>query len=333
MIGAVSMGMFLSTIRGSSPRLDTSNAVVSLGLLSPGDTQKSIDIRNIGGRPLELRSIRSSCKCVVVGLPEPIAPGSYGTLDLNLKVAKGAGKADLLIESDDPSGPHRISLAWYGRGAVPSLSPPSIRGTVSYGDSITRTVTISVPGGEGSNFTIERVESPLPVENLRVTPGEQTLARVWSPDAPGGGLLRQQPIEFTFTPIAGHLKEKCLLSVRYAGELHELSLPIDIEFQQQIRIVPSHVSLFAESNSALLGTSRVVRIQHPALEAGQELRVVNSPRWLQCSLQQVDAEQTELTVVVNSAPEAPVSHERVELTCPKGSDRVIAVEVLSVVEG
>ncbi len=93
------------------PRLAPAETVYQAGEVHAGSTiSHDFEIRNTGGRDLNILKVSAGCGCTVASFDRVIAPGQAGRITISVNVyADWAGhpiSQSAVVESDDPDTPH-----------------------------------------------------------------------------------------------------------------------------------------------------------------------------------------------------------------------------------
>jgi hypothetical protein len=93
----------------AQPKIHVDKTKIDLGTIYHGDVRSvKLLVGNSGDRPLQIRSIETSCGCTSVKkILQPIAPGSSDTIEVSFNSTGFDGKIrkEVLIYSDDTSAP------------------------------------------------------------------------------------------------------------------------------------------------------------------------------------------------------------------------------------
>jgi hypothetical protein len=135
------------------PRLQLPASHIYLGEGDPGETLTAIiRLKNTGGRPLEVREIRSSCGCLVYDPKPPfyVAPDGEQVLKIGIELPKvGEEGGTLLLRSNDPAHSEKVLHVTGRSRALIVVSPPLIDfGSVRPGSTATKLCRLL--GADGS---------------------------------------------------------------------------------------------------------------------------------------------------------------------------------------
>jgi hypothetical protein len=110
----------------SAPALRLEMPVIDLGVLDPGTREVSIPIANVGGSPLKIAEVTSSCSCTVAEGPCELPAGGRGSVQATVKVSPGPGSARLAVACDQAEKTQVVHLTWFGK-SPPQLVPSTLQ--------------------------------------------------------------------------------------------------------------------------------------------------------------------------------------------------------------
>jgi hypothetical protein len=164
------------------PRIEVDEPEKNAGEVQPGaHAVFAFAIRNTGQMPLEIRSVKPDCGCVVADFDRTIPPGGTGSVraTINTTGRKGELTKHLRVESNDPERP-ALSLTLQARVFEPISIFPSDQILLPLMPNRLAAVEAVVRCNEAEPLEIRKVESSNPALRARLLP-----------IAGGGGANRQ----------------------------------------------------------------------------------------------------------------------------------------------
>ena len=190
--------------REPAPRAVVAGPIYDFGSVEPGQPLHHVfRLRNLGGGPLRVHRVESTCACTVAGFDSEIQPGKEGAIqvDLDTKNREGAFAVHLQAFTNDPDTPE-ITLTLKAAVAVGVVSRPGyVRFVATAGFDEPPTVALVVLAHDAQSFSIRSVESPYVFieasfreaeagERLAESEGSQWVVAVrLMPSAPEGPLV------------------------------------------------------------------------------------------------------------------------------------------------
>lgn len=326
-VGAIWLKPAIADALSGAPRLAIEQSLVDLGELPPGAHETTVALHNSGRTPLLISRVESSCSCAVVTRPERIEPGATADLKVNIRVASGRGYANLALESDDPRGPHDVTLQWFG-SVQPLLVPRWVSGhDLPLAAPYERIVSVVYPGGQSAVVPeLKNVACPEKWVHVESVGNDPTAFRTAS-DISAHGALGYLNLRLRIDPPAapGELQTSCLLTVQYGEHEYELKLPIAVEFVGRIASRPAGIVFAAADRAGVKGQTQSVSL---AADAAVGLLVVKeSPPWLRCQLNEATGPDLprELRIEVIDAPPESFVAGKVIVAAQDGSTGTIDV--------
>ncbi len=292
----------LSLARSSrQPRLDGPSEILEQGILSPGEHRLALAIKNIGGAPLVVTKIESSCTCALAEVPDRIEPGQTKGLTAIIRVAPGPRYAYLTIHSNDPSGPRQFAVHWNGK-AIPSLLVKDIVDQVPSAAEYHRKITIAYPGGY-SAVSPELVRYECDHAGLKVEAAEcNPVAIRTDGESNPRSAIGYLAVNVTVAPPSGksEFEAKCTLILKCGDEEQKLPFRVHLAYRNNYRANPNSAVFSGSSAATIVGQTRVVELV--GWDSSLKCKLVSSPDWLSCVVAKQQGGRCELQLTVVKAP-------------------------------
>lgn len=211
--------------QAGKPKAVPVEPIKDVGIVPKGDKAvHDFVIRNEGDAPLQITDVKASCGCTVVNYDKVIAPGQTGKIhaEIDSTTFNGPIAKSVTVFTNDPENA-QINLT------VRAKIEPFIQAKPGYaryitvqGEEKTGTISQTIWAADGTDFNVEKVESPFPFMTAtfrEAKPEERTAdatGKQWriemtlSNDAPVGALADHVRITTT------HPKQK-LVTIPISG--------------------------------------------------------------------------------------------------------------------
>jgi hypothetical protein len=284
------------------------------GKVSPERALVELDIQNNGNQDLLIKAVTQTGDCKAIEWPARLAPGSSGTLKVELGQAFGQNSASVLISSNDPQSLHQVFLSWYGK-TTPALDPARLSfHNLTPGQKVSQIVSLNYDGSNNDFVpVIEHISasSPTVVAELVRTNHEAKVFPIHVLDT--HAVLGQQDIKVScsapMTP--GHYVQSCRLLVSWPGDAKEYEIPIELWVVGNLRCPGSLIF----GGRDLVGRGTVRRSMKIFVSRGVEddPRVI-SPDYLRCTVKKTPAQPSDKDICYELSAELQVKHIEMPIT-------------------
>lgn len=245
--------------------------------LLPGSHHIQVPVSNQGRAPILISRIQSSCTCASVTFPEKLSPGESSVIDVDLRVSRGPQRAVLLVDSNDPGGPQRITIWWHGQSR-PVLHPVYISGTVPADKPYQRSLKVIFPGGKDVlDVDLVRVVCASPYVSIIPGSCRRVAKQV------GNAVFGELELHLSVRPPArsSYISLPCELEVRQGEKTYRLGFFLALRFLgDQLRPEAPGLVFSGMSRSELVGQTRQLRVGTSG--APGPIFIRGLPSWLAC---------------------------------------------------
>lgn len=309
------------------PRLAVPSKTVNLGVLESGSREFEITVENRGDQSLTIDDVLSSCSCTVPDRPGSIPPDSSTRIHGHVMVRPGPGSATLTLNSNDPAGPHQVTVAWFGSG-VPSLIPQNLTISAYAGEQFEREVEVTYPGGDS--------KTPIDIIEVRGLPEEYSLELTTNePNAMEGSPILSQVrvvgkavlrLRGITPPEAGELRAEVVVVVEQRGKRYELPLGLRVSAHDGIIATPPKLFLSSIGFDRLKQQDKKIILRLQGSPDG--LSVVQVPPYLSAELPNNPASPDTVLMKVSFAAPPPAGLTRDELVVQDGAGGRVIIPIL-----
>ncbi|MEO2088474.1 MAG: cysteine peptidase family C39 domain-containing protein, partial [Gemmataceae bacterium] len=257
------------------PRCEFESLNYDLGVLDIGTYPLSIKIRNSGRDNLVMERIDSSCVCTDIVMPSFVEPGAEAVITGSVRATGGAQRVHLTVKSNDPRGPHTVSVSWQG------VTPPHVEPYRYSHPEVPlyrpHTTTVSVVYPAGSAAVVPTVfDVQCPDLNVSAVAGRRTQVKYPTQTAgPDSRTIEHMAVELTITPPAraGRVDTVCKIRLLFGRKMEEVSLPLSITFVGGSVVKPDTRTVLLTGDAR-----RVVRLQN--VPTGFSAKSLVFPDWV-----------------------------------------------------
>ena len=331
--GSVLMSSWNTGAAASSAILAIPDDSLFLGEYPKGTAEAEIDITNSGNFPLRIERIASSCSCVTPKSLLSIEPGQTNSILITLDVKTGTSNADLLLYSNDPASPKRLSLSWSSK-ANDSLAiyPPRIFAHgIPVGRTYERSLRLYFPGTSRSQ-TPTWVRFISDIEGIQVAPNDSEPVLFATTGVPGHPRTTLSCLNLDVSvpkqQTAVSLKSSIGLVLMANNEEIRLDVPLNIEFVDTYSFRSDRVLFTSADSSSLIGSKRALSIELASNKVGLP-RVTKAPNWLKCAVAQLGPLRCQLEMEVIDMPSTNHKWESIELDLPSSRSKSGTVGVMA----
>lgn len=285
--------------------------VLDFGLLTDDRKVFEIEIRNDGNGPLEIYDVSTSCACSIAEVPRVISPGVSEVLRIKPpNVSQGPNSSKVLLNSNDPTGPHEFHVSWFGKSPL-QLAPKRIvvhdavpgseierrfQATYSGGDPLyaltVKSIKVSNPDIKVEQISDDMLakQSSSLVMNEKTIVGETTF------------LMR-----FSVPNDIRTFNETVTVTATQAGEEYSLTLPVSISVVGQL-YATGRFFFSARHKDDIVGKAQ--RVVLTSRQRGANPIVVDCPTFVRHEIRKIaDTEANELYEVTAKVVGVPNKDE------------------------
>ncbi|MCG8449133.1 MAG: DUF1573 domain-containing protein [Pirellulales bacterium] len=305
----------------NQPSLALPGITANVGAFHSSKVACSVTLRNSGDATLEIKSVKSSCGCARPKFSNPVAiePNEAAEISLELDVKPGQNWANLAIFSNDPKGPHQLSVSWTGTKKPLRINPSRIYMSDSpLGYPFTKTLEVFFPYSATKHPpSLTTFKSGIAGVTIREGEGIANVSSTLMSKDGRKAVYGTKNLFLEIEPpkIAGKITGEIALEILHDQTSTDIRLPIDLNFINAVQTVPPEGLVFVASNSEqdTFTQQKTLKILLPLSMKQCAVEILEIPDWLLLAEQSGSGQERIFNISRQNIPELAFSTGQIKL--------------------